>query len=276
MMFRRVFIVFLFTYTSFSQASNFYVGVYAGYAAHESTIDVVNKSLIPVLGFDFVKDYQAPDDSESFYALSLGYQLGKDLALELGYTKIKEYQGDPRTFLDLSVPVNPGDVPTDNPDTNLFAEEVVETDFMSVSLVGQWPIHKRWAFHAKLGVAAWKYRYTQVLTNINDTALETARANGGCPAPEDCPPPIPNPIQFPSTVNLADYDSTLVTLDEFRTESYSDTGIDLIYGMGIGYGINKMFEIRFDIEAHSFNPKFRNINVDTDLFMYSLGFVTHF
>lgn len=236
MIIRSSVLVLLFGFMPVSYASDFYVGVYAGISDHSSDIGVVDNAL-EAPGFDIIKDYQTPDDVQPHYAINFGYKLGKDLAIELGITKISEYEGDRRTFIDLTKPIDPADPFVDNPDTDLVADEIVKTDYLSFSFIGEWPIQQRIALHAKLGFAAWKYTYTQVLTDIDPVTAEET---------------------------------------EFRFETFSDTGVDILYGVGLAYAVNQTFEIRLDVEAHSFSPQFTNIDIDADLTMISLGVITHF
>ena len=127
----------------------------------------------------------------------------------------------------------------EDPTENLFAEEFSEFSFNYLALTGVWPMGTNWSLNAKLGVASWQYDFRQEVSDY-DTSV----------------------------------DPVAITLDS--TDSYSDTGSDFFYGLGIGYGINQSIDIRAEIMYIAFDPKFVNVNVEQEMTLFFVGAAYHF
>ena len=227
----RVFVVlFLLVSVNSVMASRFYMGANVGMAALDPSFTIIDTSLDPTVppnanpgipNVMFSKDYRAADDTSASGSVFVGYKLGKDIAIEFGYTVVSESEADQR-------PLDDGVVATD-----LQVNESVEIDFTHVAFIGLWPVADNWAMRARLGLANWDFNYSQALIDLND-------------------------------------------VDFGRTEAYSDSGIDFFYGVGMSYGLSEKLELRADIDMYSFKPEFTNVNVESDMPLFSIGAIYHF
>ena len=142
-------------------ATNFYVGLNAGLMDQSGDMSIIDTRLNPSVGITEVKDYQFPDDSSLTWSPFVGYKLGRDLALEVGYAKNAEIEGVRRLL-----------------DSGEAGLEKAETDYIYVAFVGVWPIASNWAFNARLGFSVWDLAYTQTVTDplvANPTAVDVIR-----------------------------------------------------------------------------------------------------
>ena len=143
-------------------ASDYYFGLNLGLADQSTKLNLQDSSVDPTVNIDYVKDYQAPDDSSGAYSVFLGYRLGRDIALEIGYVKNSELEGDIRTLNDGGVIDPDTSLPTD-----YLAKEDIESSFNYLALVGVWPVANNWSMNARLGVASWTLDYSQTVLNNN-------------------------------------------------------------------------------------------------------------
>ncbi|MCW9014450.1 MAG: outer membrane beta-barrel protein [Gammaproteobacteria bacterium] len=164
-MIRNIFAFFLILSANSAMASRFYVGGNIGVAALDPTFTVIDNTLNPAVpDIYYAKDYRAVDETVISGSIYVGYKLGKDIALEFGYTEISDSEADRRPLDDSAtteVGVNPAT-------TDLQVNETVGINFTHVALVGLWPIHNQWAFRAKLGLANWDFNYSQAVIDLND------------------------------------------------------------------------------------------------------------
>ena len=138
-------------------ANDFYVGANIGSVSQNGEFEVNDTNINPSVGINAVADYQAPDDNASNHSLFMGYRLGADSSLELGYANNGSIESDARSF----------GVGTNN------VIETAETSYMYVSFVGIWPIENSWAFNARLGFSVWDIDYMQLEV---DPALSSSDA----------------------------------------------------------------------------------------------------
>ena len=224
-------------------ADGYYFGFDIGYADQTSVVSVEDNSQ-NITNINFEKDYRAPSDVSLSYTAFVGYKIARDIALEFGFTQMGEIKGDLHVLND------------GNPLTNQVAEETVKSKFSYLAIVAVFPVYNSLCFNARLGVSNWKYDFSQEVFDIDDSA-----------AASPFPNPPPEPIILPDGVSLN---------PDSRVESYSDTGSDFFYGAGINYAFYSQFEIRLQVDFHSYKPKFTNVNATQEITLYYLGAVFHF
>ncbi len=156
MMFRYTHIVFLLFFVSPASATNFYAGFNVGITDQGGDFTVTDTTLNPAVGIDELSDYKVPDDTGISGMFFMGYKLGADISIEVGYqinniNTEKEIVEGGSTLRVL--------------DNGNSVIESAETRYTSVAFVGFWPIHRRWALNARLGFSVWDMTYKQ--TEIN-------------------------------------------------------------------------------------------------------------
>ncbi len=137
--------------TTPAAASDYYVGLNLGTIDQSGTFDVLDERLNPSVGIDTVQNYQLPEDQASMASLLVGFKLGRDIALEMGYAKGEELESDIRS--------------------KPSGDEVIETSRVSyyfAAFSGIWPVSGSWALNARLGFSVWRLNYLQ---STVDTAL---------------------------------------------------------------------------------------------------------
>ena len=140
------------------QASNYYVGVGGGNASQQIKINVLDNSVDPQIPNVLIpKDYQAGELDVSTDSVYAGYRMGRDMALEVGITRLADMIG-------LARPINTVDT---NPATTHVAEETVTVAFSYLSLLGVWPLTENLVFHTQLGFASWSFDYSQAISELN-------------------------------------------------------------------------------------------------------------
>jgi hypothetical protein len=225
-------------------ASNYYVGFNLGGASQDPKISVIDNSLDPdIPNVSYTKNYVVPDATASAYSLFFGYRLGTDVAMEVGFVQTAEVDSDMHGIDD-------GDDTTD-----LVATEASQFTYNYLALVGVWPVGTNWTFSGKLGVASWQYDFRQEVFDVDSSSTATPLTI-----------PTSGPVSLPPGVGL---------LPE-STDSYSDTGSDFFYSLGMGYGVNRHFDVKAELVFHAFDPEFINVNTEQQVILFFLGGTYHF
>ncbi|VAW63501.1 hypothetical protein MNBD_GAMMA08-2028 [hydrothermal vent metagenome] len=220
-----------------ASATNFYIGVNAGLMNQSGTFNVIDGELDPTVGLDRPKDYFLEESDDLTYSGYVGYKLGSDLFIEVGYAKNSEVKGETRRLS--SFP----------PEAERGAFEDYETNYVYTSFVGIWPMGKRWAISTRLGFSVWNIDYTQSSSDIP--------ASGELPTREQI-------------------ESGEVPVNNILITKLSDNTSALLLGLGISYALNRNIEFKLAVENHFLDFSFTNVELDYTSLSYTLGVAYHF
>lgn len=112
-----------------------------------------------------------------------------------------------------------------------------ESSYLYTAFVGIWPLQNKLAMSARLGFSVWDFDYQQETVN---TTLDS---------------------DDPSYV--------------MQTQLFSDTTTSVFWGLGLSYGVSPELELRLNLDSHSVDIGFTNLELDYDAMSVTLGLVYH-
>jgi hypothetical protein len=130
--------------TAMANEVGFYIGGYVGQATKEvprGPYDELNDVIQQIALFTPVEERISLDDTDTAFAIMMGYRLNRFLGLEAGFTKLGAVTYKSRAT---------GDYPFDSGFLNTTIES--QTSGFTATVLGVWPLTRDWELFARAGV----------------------------------------------------------------------------------------------------------------------------
>jgi len=120
--------------------------------------------------------------------------------------------------------------------------ESYETKYIYAAFVGVWPVQNNWAFNGRLGFSVWDMDYVHLSADL--------------------------PAVLPVS-SIDDFENVVAA-------SLTDNSSAILLGFGVSYALDKNIEFKFNVESHSFDFSFTNLELDFTGLNYTIGTAYHF
>lgn len=204
---------------SVAQFSGYYLELSAGPSETELEI------LPPLTETSVASNFEA---ESNMLSLMYGLRFNDNLSVEVGYTDYGSFSG-PASLTDTVFFVDVD--PVTEEEVVLQANALVETEAeyeataLTASLVGNWPLSRRWNLFGKLGLAAWKAE-----------------------------------SEFNGSLNY----SGDVDIQRGIIADFSDSGSSFFYSAGLSYRFNLSYGVKLEYQRFNFESSIFSSDADID------------